>query len=335
MVEQARRLGLSVVVPTRDRPDSLEECLQSLGAALSDFDQLIVVDSASTTTGLPAIAKAHDALYVRCEEPGASKARNAGWRAAKHDIIAFIDDDVRVEAGWADGVALCFERFPDASFVSGRLDTPRGSDSGREHESSDELADELYRRARDLADARAPFLLHEDPCWIDDEFDEDVGHSANLALRRAVLTDLGGFDEQLGAGAKFRAAEDKDIFDRLFSAGLRGRYEPTAAALHLDWRDRRDTLALNWTYGIGLGARIVKRAKTDRQRAKRVARETLWVWGLLEVYRNLTNRNKWMVLITSVRTLGMIAGLVRAASHRVESGHFVTPQKRTPSRARS
>lgn len=312
-MEEAQLPGLSVVVPTRNRPDSLEECLQSLAAATSDLDEVIVVDSASTTAGLQAIAEAHGAFYVRCEEPGASRARNAGWRIASHEIVAFIDDDVRVEAGWAEGLRCCFARFPDASFVSGRVNAPRGSAPGR----------------------GAPFLLHEDPCWIDDEFDKDPGHSANLALRRAVLRDLGGFDELLGAGAKFRAGEDKDIFDRLLSAGLRGRYEPTAAVLHLDWRDRRETLVLNWTYGIGTGARIVKRVKTDRQRARRVVRETLWEWGLREIYQNLVWRNKWIVLITSVRTLGMIAGLVRAAPHRVQGGHFVNPRSRTASRATS
>jgi GT2 family glycosyltransferase len=289
----------------------LDDCLNRLGDALSDHDELIVADSASTSVRVRAIAEAHGAVYVRCDEPGASRARNSGWRVARHDIVAFIDDDVRVEAGWAASVADCFDRFPDASFVSGRLDTPMGSDSTR----------------------GAVFLLHENPWWVDDEFEKDPGHSANLTLRRDVLEQLGGFDEQLGAGAKFRAGEDKDLFDRLFSAGLRGRYEPTAAALHLDWRDRRETLALNWTYGIGTGARIVKRAKSDWPRAKRVARETLWVWGLYEIYRNLRIRHKWMVLVTSVRTLGMIVGLVRAAPHRVQGGHFLTPRRRNPSNA--
>ena len=298
--------GLSVVVPTRDRPDFLDRCLRSLRQSLRAGDELIVADSASVDPRVREVAEAHGAVYVRCDIPGASVARNAGWRVSKKPYIAFIDDDVRVLPGWAQAIADCFERYPDASFVSGKVDTPMGEDPSR----------------------GAPFLLHVKPCWIDRAYDEDPGHSANLTVRRTLLDQLDGFDEQLGAGARFKAAEDKDLFDRIFSAGLRGRYEPVAEVLHLDWRDRRQTLRLNWTYGLGTGARIVKLAKSDRTRAKQIVRDTLWVWGLREVYRSVRRRYKWMILITTLRTLGMFCGVVWAAPRPVRNGHFVQTYRR-------
>lgn len=292
--------ALSVVVPTRDRAHFLDRCLRSLRQALRPCDELVVADSASSDPRVREVAEAHGAVYVRCDLPGASRARNAGWRVATSPYIAFIDDDVRVLPGWAQAITDCFATHPDAAFVSGKVDTPMGEDPTR----------------------GAPFLLHAEPCWIDGEYQEDPGHSANLTVRRELLEQLGGFDELLGAGGRFRAAEDKDLFDRMFAAGVRGRYEPRAEVLHIDWRDRRETVRLNWTYGLGTGARIVKLLKSDRQRAKQIIRDTLWDWGLLEMLRAARRRYKWMILITTMRTLGMLCGIVWAAPRPVRNGHF-------------
>jgi glycosyltransferase involved in cell wall biosynthesis len=312
-VDGTDRARLSVVVPTRDRPEFLDRCLRSLRQSLRDGDELIVADSASSDPRVREVAQAHGAVYVRCDVPGASLARNAGWRAAANPFISFIDDDVRVLPGWAQAIVDCFERHPEAVFVSGKVDTPMGEDPSR----------------------GVPFLLQETPAWIDREYDEDPGHSANLTVRRSWLEQLGGFDEQLGAGARYRAAEDKDLFDRMFAAGARGRYEPGAEVLHLDWRDRRQTLRLNWTYGLGTGARIVKLWKSDRTRARQIIRETLWIWGFREVYRSLRRRYKWMFLITTMRTLGMVCGVVWAAPRPVRDGHFVAPSPRGSARRTS
>jgi GT2 family glycosyltransferase len=293
--------ALTIVVPTRDRADFLDRCLRSLRNAVRPQDELIVADSASSDPRVRDVAEAHGVKYVRCDVPGASLARNTGWRMATNQYVAFIDDDVRVLPGWAQAIIDCFAAYPDASFVSGKVDTPMGEDPLR----------------------GAPFLLHTEPCWIHSEYHDDPGHSANLTVRRTILERLGGFDEELGAGARFRAAEDKDLFDRMFAAGLRGRYAPDAEVLHLDWRDRRETLRMNWTYGLGTGARIIKLLKSDRTRARRIIHDTLWGWGLREVYRAVRRRYKWMFLVTAIRTLGMFLGVVRASPRRVRDGHFV------------
>src|ERR1700722_1060265 len=96
------RRPLSVVIPSRDRPGQLDACLRSLAPVLSSQDEMIVVDSASSTDQYRAIVARHGAVYLRAPRPGASLARNLGWRAAHHGLIAFIDDDTRVTAGWAD-----------------------------------------------------------------------------------------------------------------------------------------------------------------------------------------------------------------------------------------
>ncbi len=297
------RRPMTIVVPTKDRPQLLHGCLATITEALRPEDELIVVDSASRSQSTRDVARSHNATYIRSEIAGASIARNLGWRAAKHEIIAFVDDDVEVDPGWAQGVAGCFAEFPDASFISGRVGRKPG----------DELTPPI------------PYLVHPDGYWIDDAFEGDVGHSANIAVRRSALETIGGFDEKLGGGTKFRAAEDKDLIDRLLGAGFRGRFEPQASVVHLVLRRMRDLLKLEWSYGFGTGARAAKLLKTDRSRARKIMRQTYWTWGIADIGRAIRRRQAYQVLFTSVRVFGMLVGLLRAAPHRVTDGHFGTP----------
>ena len=72
------------MVPTRDRPGHLAACLASLRASLDAADELIVVDSASIAPEVAGVAHAHGATVMREALPGASRARNRGWREAHH-----------------------------------------------------------------------------------------------------------------------------------------------------------------------------------------------------------------------------------------------------------
>jgi GT2 family glycosyltransferase len=175
-------------------------------------------------------------------------------------------------------------------------------------------------------------LEHPDAVWIDHETPDELGHTANLAVRRAALEQVGGFDELLGGGARFRAGEDKDLLDRLFIAGLRGRYEPAAGAVHLPWRSRSDLIAVYWAYGIGTGARLAKLLRTDRPRFPRVLTNTFWEWGLREIWRAVRRRYKFFILGSSVRTVAMCTGFVCALPCPIRDGHFLGPESPRPER---
>ena len=80
------RPPLSIVVPTRDRPEQLSRCLTSIQRALDGDDELIVVDSASQNgSAIERIATEAGARYLRAPLPGVNRARNVGWRAARGD----------------------------------------------------------------------------------------------------------------------------------------------------------------------------------------------------------------------------------------------------------
>src|SRR5205085_4122900 len=151
-----------------------------------------------------------------------------------------------------------------------------------------------------------------------------IGHSANLGVPRWALDLVGGFDETLGAGARFRGGEDQDLFDRLFAAGHAGWYEPRARAWHEQWRSRWDLVGLEYRYGLGTGARLAKLTRTDRVRARAVAAEALWHNGLRLVPRDLRNRYELGAVYFLARAAGIVWGFPQTRLLPVTRGHLVT-----------
>ena len=242
---------VTIVIPTRDRPERLAACLE----AIADLDPppggVVVVDSASRDGGAVAAVVGEHGRLVRCPLPGASRARNAGWEQATTAIVAFIDDDVRVAADWAGRIA---EPFADPSVVLVTGSVRAGDQLG--HEGAVAVTDDVPDGAFDLSTMG------------------NVGASANMAVRREALARSTGFDPLLGAGARFRAAEDLDLFDRLLEHGS-GRHAASAVGMHDQWRSRRQLLRLELDYGMGYGVRLSKVVRTDRTRAAAMVRYEL------------------------------------------------------------
>lgn len=296
---------LSVVVPTRDRPDLLASCLAALAACDVAPAEVLVVDSASRDAGAVATAAA-GATVVRCDLPGASRARNAGWRAARGSIVAFVDDDVRVAPDWPARVCEPFARA-DVVVVTGAV-----------------VAGQPVRGAG--PDVQAVAVTDD---VGDGPFDRDatgnIGASANLAARRVALEQVGGFDEALGAGARFRAAEDIDLLRRLLEHG-QGWHAGDAVGFHDQWRGRRALLRLDVDYGFGFGVHLAKVARSDLRRAGRLARYEAARY-LRDVRRDLRARFRLGLLRRTLWVGAAVAGAVRGLAVPVRDGHL---QERRP-----
>ena len=234
----ATRPAQSVVLCTRDRPDLLREALESLLALDYEKFEIIVVDNASTTDASERVVREFADPRIRLIKesvPGLARARNTGALAAAHDIVAFTDDDVIVDAGWLQGIALGFGRDSGVACVCGIVP------SGEIRSASQAYFDRRVTWARscvpkmfDMASPPAgdrlfPFRVGE------------YGTGANFAVSRASLFGLGGFDEALGAGSRAGGGEDIDWFVRTVVSGGRLAYEPSAIVWH---RNRADAESL-------------------------------------------------------------------------------------------
>ena len=288
---------ISIVVATRDRPDRLERCLQSIRVALRDQDELIVVDSASTDGRTATVARRAGAKLIRCEQRGASRARNAGWRTARHRVVGFTDDDCRPSPGWVAALASAFSD-PEIGWATGPVAVPPGQ------ESTDRPVALVPPRPAGALTIRTP---------------EPVGSGNNCAVRADVLDAVGGFDERLGPGTWLAAAEDIDVFDRLLAAGVPGVYVPTAVMHHEQWRDRRALLRLDWGYGKGQGARLALIRERDPELGAVRRRQLLWTDGVASAWRDLRAGYEFGCASTGLRTAGTAVGYAYVR-YRLQSG---------------
>jgi GT2 family glycosyltransferase len=261
---------ITVVVPTRDRPTFLARCLADLTEAQQGdgLGAVLVVDSASRSTETGTVASRFGVPHVWEPLPGASRARNAGWRAAQTPLVAFIDDDLRLRSGWTSAIVEAFQD-PSVAFVTGQVVLPEGAGA--------------QPQAFGVIEGHAGRTLDGSTRGV-------FGGSANLAVRRAVISAVGGFDERLGPGRWLSAGEDVELLDRLVEAGWIGRYEPAAIVECEQWRDDAQRLRLAWSYGKGMGARFAAMGRRDPARAVRRSPEVLRLSGITTAVREIKAR---------------------------------------------
>jgi GT2 family glycosyltransferase len=247
--------AVSVVVCTRERADSLRRCLDSVRASDYHRFEIVVVDNAPLTDATELLCAdmsgrgAGTISYVREERAGLSWARNAGIEAAAHDLVAFVDDDEQVDAGWLAALAHEFELDSTVGCISGvvlpaELETHAqvqfeqfgGHSKGRGFRRV--VFDREYVRTRQSA-------MYPLPAF---------GVGANMAFRRAALADIGRFNVALGAGTSTHGGEDTYAFSELLLAGWSMVYAPAAVTWHYHRVDGEALERQLAGYGVGLGA---------------------------------------------------------------------------------
>ena len=106
--------GVSLVIPSKNRPAEIVRCLASVFARSASIDEIIVVDQSAAPYELPADRRVTH-LY-QPELSGLTAARNAGVDHAKGDVVLFMDDDCTFES---DVVAIVSETFARRADVVG------------------------------------------------------------------------------------------------------------------------------------------------------------------------------------------------------------------------
>ena len=96
-------MNISVVIPTFNEEKLLGKCLESLQKQTEKPFEIIVVDNNSTDR-TAAIAKKMGVKVITEKQQGISFARNAGFNAAKGDIIARLDADTTALPNWIERI---------------------------------------------------------------------------------------------------------------------------------------------------------------------------------------------------------------------------------------
>lgn len=198
---------VTVVIPVRDNASGVRRLLTAVRGL-----QVIVVDDGSA---IPIedtdFADVHAQVRVLRHEHsrGPAAARNTGLAACTTDFVAFLDSDVVPRRGWLEALLGHF-CDPAVGLVAPRIVGLREPDNLVARY-------EAVRSSLDLGLREAPVMPYGTVSYVP---------SAAIIGRRAMLREVGGFDETLNAG------EDVDLCWRLIESGARLRYEPIALVAH-------------------------------------------------------------------------------------------------------
>ncbi len=251
--------SMSVIIPSRDRPERLRVCVDSLLQSdyPSDRLEILVVDNAPATRGTHELihgvyADVDLVRYVREDIPGSASARNQGLVMAGGELVAFTDDDVVVDRHWLSELGRAFVDYPQVSCVSGLL-LPWELETQAQvwFEEYGGFSRGFERRLYDLKDHRLDDPLYPYSAGV-------FGTGNNMGFRAEAIRSIGGFDPALGNGTPALGGVDSEALLRTVLEGRTVLYEPAAIVHHIHRADYTDLRKQVYSYGVGLTAYLLK-----------------------------------------------------------------------------
>jgi len=255
---------ISVVIATRNRLASLQECLQSILALDYPNFEVIVVDNAPSSEETAhffhtTFSGSRKVRYLREDIPGLAVAHNRALVEVNAPLVAFTDDDVLVDPLWLRALASDFQRDPEVACVTGMiLPYELGTLPQLWLEQFSGFGKGCRRIEFDLSDHRPDSFLFP---FTAGQF----GSGANMAFRTSVLKALGGFDPALGTGTVSKGGDDLAVFFDVVTKGFRLVYEPDAILYHRHRRDYAGLADQAYGYGVGLSAFLMRTVLANPQ----------------------------------------------------------------------
>jgi GT2 family glycosyltransferase len=212
---------VSVVVLTYNSADFILLCLEALELQTYENREVIVVDNASSDGTLRVVEEsAYNPKVVRSERNlGCAGGNNLGWRAAKGEIIVFLNPDAVPRKEWLENLVAPFLSRSDVVITGSKLYYPNSH-------RIQHAGGILYPNA--MCDHFGNGEL--DHGQYDTQQEVDYVTGAAIAVRRDFLQALGGLDEDY-----FPAYyEETDLCFRARRKGFKVLYVPTAVVYHYE-----------------------------------------------------------------------------------------------------
>ena len=198
---------VSIIIPVRNRPKELEECLQRLRACIPPPDEVIVVDDASTDATVD-VARSFNAKVVVLQTPSdANVCRNTGAGIAHGDILLFLYSDVLA--------------FPNL------IGTVRAIFADRELDAAVGLYSELHRHSNVVSQYKNLWIRFS---YLRSKERIDWIFGAISAIRKTSFDAAGGFD---GALFMKHGGEDLELGKRMAFHRRRIALSPAMEVEHL------------------------------------------------------------------------------------------------------
>lgn len=201
----------SVIIPVYNRPDEVDELLQSLTQqSFKDFEVIVVEDGSSipcqkVVENYQELLEIH---YYNKSNSGPGQTRNYGAERSKGDYLIVLDSDCILPEGYLATVEAELQREPADAFG--------GPD--RAHDSFTDIQKAINY-------SMTSFFTTGGIRGGKKKMDKFYPRSFNMGIRRDVYHSLGGF-------SRMRFGEDIDFSIRIFKGGYRCRLFPDAWVYH-------------------------------------------------------------------------------------------------------
>lgn len=239
-------MKISVVIPTVNRASTIGKAIENVLKNTVKPHEIIVVDQSQndlTGKALSAFIETDRIFYIKDSMPGASRARNLGWKTASGDIIAFTDDDALVAVDWIERIQHSFEQQDLNIGVLGGKVIPL-----YEEKNPNWTIPKRWEHLLPAYDQGNSFEHFRDGAFP---------ATVNYAVPRSLLEKFGGFDENIGpyTGRKIQIpGEDAELALRLKQGGFSLIYNPDCVVYHPVPLSRQSPEFLNKSL-VGEGAR--------------------------------------------------------------------------------
>ncbi|HEY8767550.1 MAG TPA: glycosyltransferase family 2 protein [Dehalococcoidia bacterium] len=231
----ARTPSFSVVISTRNRPQDVWRCLESLTHVSYPAWDVLIVDQSdrenteTMSTWLEFVDRLPGLTYRHMEEKGVCRARNLGLSLTRGDVVLLLDDDCAATSpGFLHEAAAVLDRHPEAAIAFGCvLAVPY--DAARGFIPQQDYPSEQVLRSRH-------------------QFQVLKGLTACVCIRRQLASSL-AFDVHLGPGSRFDyGGDDVDYGYRALKTGHLIAVSPSFSVDHYGFRE----------YAGGAARRVVK-----------------------------------------------------------------------------
>jgi len=256
MNEMARAIkpDVSVIIPTKNRCESLRKCLDSLLMQKYRNFEVVVVDGGSTDGTIDLVTEYMSMLAIRLigqKRKGLVNAVNEGWIASHGEIVVRTDDDIVADAGWLLEIVKTFRSSTTIGGVTGPTIIPEELKGSRDVfyfqnkmrsagnfwsllgiiyfyyflEGRPTVIGQFFRSG-----AFSLGSNYSDCLRLTKAIDVDHHEACNMAVKRDQLEEIGGFDEiYLGVGEYSEA----DVSFKIRKLGYRIVFNPKALVYHL------------------------------------------------------------------------------------------------------
>lgn len=211
-------MKVSIVIPTYNNLELTKKCLLAIRKNSRDVGhEIIAVDNASTDDTQDFLKTQKDVVSIlNKKNRNFAGACNQGARAAKNEIVLFLNNDTEVHPGWLEPIIEDFKKQPGLGAVGVKLLFPNGR---------------IQHAGVVFFDSKVPEHLYrlEKPNQpkVNMKRSMQAVTAACLAIPREIFLKVGGFDEAYKNGL-----EDIDLCLRLGEAGYKIIYEPRSVVTH-------------------------------------------------------------------------------------------------------